>query len=152
MMRFTSDDTITLWRFSVVRSDPIRSRAASPQPSSTPVLWRLSPPRVRARKEGRTSASRPAALGKVWWRRGESNSCPRQPPGEHLQAQSRLEVRWGRRAVTGVPFPSRFDLSRKHTGYVFRGSPLSDVRSGDGDSHRETSLRYLGSESVVIVD
>jgi len=46
-------------------------------------------------------------------------------------------------------------------GSVFRGSipatsaaavPLSDVRSGDGDARRETSLRYLGSESVISVD
>jgi len=54
--------------------------------------------------------------------------------------------------VTSAPFPSWFGLSRKHTGYVLCGSPLSDVRSGDGDAHRETSLRYLGSESVIIVD
>jgi len=54
--------------------------------------------------------------------------------------------------VTSVPVPSWFGLSHKHTGYVLCGSPLSDVRSGDGDSHRETSLHYLGSESEIIVD
>ena len=45
---------------------------------------------------------------------------------------------------------SVFRVSIPATSYA--AVPLSDVRSGDGDAHRETSLHYLGSESVIIVD
>ncbi len=30
-----------------------------------------------------------------WWRRGESNSGPRYPPGKHLQAQPPISIRFG---------------------------------------------------------